>query len=253
MELQKCCVCKMSKEDVKLRVTDDLRCDLCIFKTTNQLNTGPNPTEEDSEVGAKGHDDSRTICLLYENLLEKIVVKNRTHSGKIKTRIRWRGNLDSLKDFITLVLRKNGTWIEHTKRTTSHTFKTGGLTLIYYPSTTTIQFQGKLSTEIVARIKCLKETLKNMDEQLLTTRSLKNTDSSQNASYLSSLRGSHNPVALDIKTPDNFGENSFSGPSVSYFIAKRISDNNNNIIIIIQMFRQGDHHASRGLFDGPCC
>ena len=21
----------------------------------------------------------------------------------------------------------------------------------------------------------------------------------------------------------------------------------------IQMFRQGDHHASRGLFDGPCC
>ena len=130
MELQKCCVCKMSKEDVKLRVTDDLRCDLCIFKTTNQMNTGPNPTEEDSEVGATGHDDSRTICLLYENLLEKIVVKNRTQRGKIKTRIRWRGNLDSLKDFLTLVLRKNGTWIEHTKRTTSHTFKTGGLTLL---------------------------------------------------------------------------------------------------------------------------
>ena len=63
MELQKCCVCKMSKEDVKLRVTDDLRCDLSIFKTTNQLNTGPNPTEEDSEVGATGHDDSKTICL----------------------------------------------------------------------------------------------------------------------------------------------------------------------------------------------
>ena len=97
MELQKCCVCKMNKEDVKHRVTDDLRCDLCIFKTTNQLNTGPNPTEEDSEVGATGLDDSRTICLLYENLLEKIVVKNRTHRRKIKTRIQWRKNLDSLK------------------------------------------------------------------------------------------------------------------------------------------------------------
>ena len=63
MELKKCCVCKMSKEDVKLRVMDDLRCDLCIFKTTNQLNTGPNPTEENSEVGATGLDDSRIICL----------------------------------------------------------------------------------------------------------------------------------------------------------------------------------------------
>ena len=224
MELQKCCVCKMSKEDVKLRVTDDLRCDLCIFKTTNQLNTGPNPIEEDSEVGATGLDDSRTICLLYENLLEKIVVKNRMHRGKIKTRMRWRGNLDSLKDFLTLVLRKNGTWIEHTKRTTSYTFKTEGLTLIYYPSTTTIQLQGKLSTEIVAKIKFLKETLKNMDEQLLTTRSVKNTDSSQNTSYLSSLRSSHCPVALDIKTPDSIGENPFSGPSVSYSIPKRVSD-----------------------------
>ena len=167
----------MSKEDVKLRVTDDLRCDLCIFKTTNQLNTGPNPTEEDSEVGATGLDDSRTICLLYENLLEESIVKNRTHRGKVKTRIRWIGNLDSLKDFLTLVLRKNGTWIEHTKRTTSHTFKTGGLTLIYYPSTTTIQLQGKLSTEIVAKImQVLKRDTEKMDEQLLTTRSLKNTD-----------------------------------------------------------------------------
>ena len=75
MELQKCCVCKMSKEDVKLRVTGDWRCDLCISKATKQLNTArANPTKEDSEVGATGHDDSRTICLLYENLLEKIVV-----------------------------------------------------------------------------------------------------------------------------------------------------------------------------------
>ena len=161
------CVFKMNKEDIKLRVTDDLRCDLCIFKTTNQLNTGPNPTEEDSEAGATGHDDSRTVCLLYENLLEKIAVKNRMHRGKIKTRIRWRGNLDSLKDFVTLVLRKNGTWIEHTKCTMSHTFKTGGLVSIYYPSPTTIQLQGKLSTEIAANINFLKETLKNIDEQLL--------------------------------------------------------------------------------------
>ena len=61
MELQKCCVCKMSKEDVKLRVTDDLRYGLYIFKTTNQLNTGPNPTEGDSEVGATGLDDSRKL------------------------------------------------------------------------------------------------------------------------------------------------------------------------------------------------
>ena len=104
-------------------------------------------------------------------------------------------------------------------------FKTGGLTLIYYPSTTTIQLQGKLSTEIVAKTNFLKETLKNMDEQLLTTRSLKNTDSSQNASYLLSLRSSDSPVALDIITPDNFSENSSSGPSVSYFIpTKRLSD-----------------------------
>ena len=63
MDLQKCCVCKMSKD-------------------------------------ATGHDDSRTMCLLYENLLD------RTHRRKIKTRIRWRGNLDSLKDFLTLLLRK---------------------------------------------------------------------------------------------------------------------------------------------------
>ena len=103
-------------------------------------------------------------------------------------------------------------------------FKTGGLILIYYPSTTTIQLQGKLSTEIVAKIKFLKETLKNMDEQLLTTSSLKNTDSSQNTSYLSSLKSSHSPVALDIKTPDNLSDNSYSGPSVSYFIPKRVSD-----------------------------
>ena len=106
-----------------------------------------------------------------------------------------------------------------------HTFKTGSVTLIYYPSTTiqystTIQLQGKLSTEIVAKITFLKETLKNMDEQIFTTRSLKNTDSSHKTSYLSSLRSSHSPVALDIKTPDNFGENSFSGPAVSYFIPK---------------------------------
>ena len=73
VELQKCCVCKLSKEDVKLRVTGDLRCDLCILRTTNKLNTWSNPTEEDSEVGATGLDDSRTICLLYENPLEKLL------------------------------------------------------------------------------------------------------------------------------------------------------------------------------------
>ena len=92
MELQKCCVCKMSKEDVKLRVTDDLRCDMCIFKTTNQLNTGPNPTEEDSEVGATGLEDSMTRELyLYSTRICWKKLLSRTERTEEKLRLEYDG------------------------------------------------------------------------------------------------------------------------------------------------------------------
>ena len=50
----------------------------------NKPNTGPNPTEEDSEVGATGHDDSRTIYLLYENLLEKLLSRTERTEEKLR-------------------------------------------------------------------------------------------------------------------------------------------------------------------------
>ena len=82
---------------------------------------------------------------MYENLVEKFKVKRKTVKGKPKIRFRWMGTFDLLKDLVTLILKKSGTWSE--SRRSSVSFKTSNLTITFYKNTLTLQLQGSQATE----------------------------------------------------------------------------------------------------------
>ena len=93
---------------------------------------------------------------MYENLVDKLKVKKKTVNDKPKIRFHWLGSLDLLKDFVTLVLKKSGSWSE--SRKSSISFKTANLTITFYKNTLTLQLQGNKATEIANLLISLKET-----------------------------------------------------------------------------------------------
>ena len=87
--------------------------------------------------------------------LHKLKVKKRTVNDKPKIRFRWLGTLDLLKDFVTLVLKKSGSWAE--SRKSSISFKTANLTITFYKNALILQLQGNKATEITNLLISLKE------------------------------------------------------------------------------------------------
>ena len=79
--------------------------------------------------------------------------------GKTKLCIKWTGELDELKDFVSLVLKKSGDWMEANKKRSLVIFKTANLTITYYNSTSMLllQLQGSKVSDSITYIKSLKD------------------------------------------------------------------------------------------------
>ena len=61
-----------------------------------------------------------------------------------KVKILWQGNLEALKDMVSLILNRTGEWMQRTGSGSSisaHVFKSGGLTVTWHSSTKTLQLQ----------------------------------------------------------------------------------------------------------------
>ena len=99
----------------------------------------------------------KAICLQHGNLIDKVTLKVKNSKGKTKLFTKWQGSLDELKDFVSLVLRKPGNWSEEKIKRSSVTFKSTNLTLTYYTTTLTVQFQGSKASESITLIKSLKD------------------------------------------------------------------------------------------------
>ena len=109
-----------------------------------------NKTSQTSQV------DFKIMYILYENLIDKLKIKCKTTKGKPKVRFRWKGNVYELRDFVSLVLKKSGTW--HDTRKSTKTFKTANLTVMYYMNTLTLQLRGNKALETSEFLINLKET-----------------------------------------------------------------------------------------------
>ena len=133
------------KEDVELRQSDELLCQACPSESLRE-EIPENQKEEDLKI----------LYVMYENLVEKLKVKRKTVKGKPKIRFRWMGTLDLLKDLVTLILKKSGTWSE--SRRSSVSFKTSNLTITFYKNTLTLQLQGSQATETSDFLVSLKKT-----------------------------------------------------------------------------------------------
>ena len=83
----------------------------------------------------------KAICLQHGNLIDKVTLKVKNLKGKTKLFTKWQGSLGELKDFVSLVLRKPGNWSEEKIKRSTVTFKSTNLTLTYYTTTLTVQFQ----------------------------------------------------------------------------------------------------------------
>ena len=132
--LRICSRCKKSKDDVELRQTNELLCQACPSESLRE-EIPENQKEEDLKI----------LYIMYENLVEKLKVKRKTVKGKLKIRFRWMGTFDLLKDLVTLILKKSGTWSE--SRRSSVSFKTSNLTITFYKNTLTLQLQGSQATK----------------------------------------------------------------------------------------------------------
>ena len=141
---KRCSRCNVNKDDVELRQSDELLCQVC---TNESLCKGK--SREDRK------EDLKIIYVLYENLVDKLKVKKKTVNDKPKIRFRWLGSLDLLKDFVTLVLKKSGSW--SASRKSSISFKKANLTIMFFKSTLTLQLQGNKATEIANLLISLKE------------------------------------------------------------------------------------------------
>ena len=93
----------------------------------------------------------------YESLLDNLNIKQKA-KGKKKNKVtyKWKGSLDQLKDFVSLVLTRSGSWHKHKRN--RKTFKTGKLTISFYPSTQKLQFQGQDSDKVASSLSSLKNT-----------------------------------------------------------------------------------------------
>ena len=143
--LRICSRCKKSKDDVELRQSNELLCQACPSESLRE-EIPENPKEEDLKI----------LYIMYENLVEKFKVKRKTVKGKPKIRFRWMGIFDLLKDLVTLILKKSGTWSE--SRRSSVSFKTSNVTITFYKNTLSLQLQGSQATETSDFLVSLKKT-----------------------------------------------------------------------------------------------
>ena len=119
-----CSRCNVNKHDVESRQSDELLCQVC---TNESLRKGK-PRGDLKE-------NLKIIYVLNENLADKLKVKKETINDKPKIIFSWLGTLDMLKNFVTLVLKKSGSWSESRKLSIS--FKTENLTITFYKNTPT--------------------------------------------------------------------------------------------------------------------
>ena len=144
MAPKRCSRCNVNKDDVELRQSDELLCQVCTNESLRKGKSRGDPKE-----------DLKIMYVLYESLVDKLKVKKKTVNDKPKIRFRWLGSLDFLKEFVTLVLKKSGSWSE--SRKSSISFKTANLTIAFYKNTLTFQLQGNKATEIANLLISLKE------------------------------------------------------------------------------------------------
>ena len=116
-----------------------------------------NKTSQTSQV------DFKIRYILHENLIDKLKIKCKTTKGKPKVRFRWKGNVDELRDFFSLVLKKSGTW--HDTRKSTKTFKTANLTVMYYMNALTLQLRGNKAPETSEFLINLKETASSIKKK----------------------------------------------------------------------------------------
>ena len=138
-------------ENVDLRQSEEVLCQKCAAK--DEINK----TSQTSQVNFKN------MYILYENLIDELKIKCKTTKGKPKVRFRWKGNVDKLRDFVSLVLKKSGTW--HDTRKSTKAFKTVNLTVTYYMNTLTLQLHGNKAPETGEFLINLKETARSIKKK----------------------------------------------------------------------------------------
>ena len=155
---RQCKNCKKYSHDVDIRQNDEVQCNECY--STLQTSSRPTPSwpHPQSDVGAAHQSDDsdlRATSMLYESLLDNLNIKQKA-KGKKKNKVtyKWKGSLDQLKDFVSLVLKRSGSWHKHKRN--RNTFKTGKLTISFYPSTQTLQFQGQDSDKVASSLSSMK-------------------------------------------------------------------------------------------------
>ena len=111
----------------------------------------------DDQANINSTEDSlKETCLKYGNLIDKVLLKMKNSKGKTKLCIEWTGGLDlDEKDFVSLVSKKSGDWMEANEKRSLVIFKTANLTITYHTSTSTLQFQGNKASDSITYIKSL--------------------------------------------------------------------------------------------------
>ena len=108
-----------------------------------------------TNLNTSGQSDGelRATSFLYDHLLDKLVIKEKVSKGIKKSSFKWTGTTESLKDFVTLVLKKIGTWYKPKRKSIS--FKTANLTFVFYRNQS-LRFHGKDTDKTKDRLASLK-------------------------------------------------------------------------------------------------
>ena len=114
-QMQTCDICKEKLNTVEIRQSDDLRCDKCVENPSEKLrDRETSSNREDNEIA-----ELRAVTLMYQSLLRKVKIKLKNSKGAQRVNVKWLGSLQELKDFVTLVLKKTGTWQETRRKASS--------------------------------------------------------------------------------------------------------------------------------------
>ena len=124
---------------------------------------------------------------MYQSLLRKVKIKLKNSKGVQRVNVKYLGSLQELKDFVTLVLKKTGTWQETRRKTSSTSFKTANLTITHYSSTQTLQFLGNKAKESVSYIKSLLDILNDGQDDIVDQTGPKQGDHTSETSEDSSI------------------------------------------------------------------
>ena len=162
-QMRTCDICKEKSNTVEIRQSEDMRCDKCV----------ENPSEKprDRETSSNREDNEaaelRAVSLMYRSLLRKVKIKLKNSKGEQRVNVKWLGSLQELKDFVTVVLKKTGTWQETRRKASSTSFKTANLTITHYSSTQTLQFLGNKAKESVSYIKSLLDIINDGQDDIV--------------------------------------------------------------------------------------